>query len=82
MLGSIDGHPDVADGGRGGPRCFDRGRLSASIYLLVEESMPVQPSWIGKWSTTFQLLTLAVALVTLHDPVSYCIRLSCRSLSR
>jgi len=39
----------------------------AAIYLLVEENMPVRPSWIGKFSTTFQLLTLAVALVTLHD---------------
>jgi len=38
-----------------------------AIYLLVEENMPVRPSWIGKFSTTFQLLTLAVALVTLHD---------------
>jgi len=38
-----------------------------AIYLLVEENMAVRPSWIGKWSTTFQLLTLAVALVTLHD---------------
>ena len=39
-----------------------------AIYVLVEERMAVRPSWIGKWSTTFQLLTLAVALVTLHDP--------------
>jgi cardiolipin synthase len=39
-----------------------------AIYVLVEERMHVQPSWIGKWSTTFQLFTLAVALVTLHDP--------------
>jgi len=38
-----------------------------AIYLLVEERMAVRPSWIGKWSTTFQLLTLALALVTLHD---------------
>ncbi len=38
-----------------------------AIYLLVEEKMIVRPSWIGKWSTTFQLLTLAVALVMLHD---------------
>jgi cardiolipin synthase len=38
-----------------------------AIYLLVEENMAVRPSWIGKWSTTFQLMTLAVALVTLHD---------------
>jgi len=39
----------------------------AAIYLLVEENMAVRPSWVGKLSTTFQLLTLAVALVTLHD---------------
>ena len=39
----------------------------AAIYLLVEENMPVRPSWIGKLSTTLQLLTLALALVTLHD---------------
>lgn len=38
-----------------------------AIYLLVEERMAVRPSWIGKWSTTFQLLTLALALVMLHD---------------
>ena len=38
-----------------------------AIYVLVDEKMAVQPSWIGKWSTTFQLFTLAVALVTLHD---------------
>jgi cardiolipin synthase len=38
-----------------------------AIYLLVAERMAVRPSWIGKLSTTFQLLTLAVALVTLHD---------------
>lgn len=39
-----------------------------AIYLLVEEKMAVRPSWIGKWSTTFQLFTLAVALAMLHDP--------------
>jgi cardiolipin synthase len=38
------------------------------IYVLVEERMQVRPSLIGKWSTTFQLLTLAVALLMLHDP--------------
>jgi len=38
-----------------------------AIYVLVEEKLAVRPSWIGKWSTTFQLFTLAVALVTLHD---------------
>lgn len=38
-----------------------------AIYLLVEEKMAVRPSWIGKWSTTLQLFTLAVALVSLHD---------------
>jgi len=38
-----------------------------AIYLLVEEKMAVRPSRIGKWSTSLQLLTLAVALVELHD---------------
>lgn len=38
-----------------------------AIYVLVEEKMAVRPSWIGKWSTTLQLFTLAVALVSLHD---------------
>ncbi|MGZ8423993.1 MAG: CDP-alcohol phosphatidyltransferase family protein [Candidatus Binatia bacterium] len=38
-----------------------------AIYILVEEKFAVRPSAIGKWSTTLQLFTLAVALVTLHD---------------
>ena len=38
------------------------------IYLLVEERLQVRPSLIGKWSTTLQLLTLATALLNLHDP--------------
>lgn len=38
------------------------------IYVLVEERLQVRPSWIGKWSTTLQLLTLGVALLMLHDP--------------
>jgi len=38
------------------------------IYFLIEERLPVRPSLIGKWSTTLQLLTLAVALLMLHDP--------------
>jgi cardiolipin synthase len=38
------------------------------IYVLVDEPKEVRPSLVGKWSTTFQLLTLAVALVQLHDP--------------
>jgi cardiolipin synthase len=38
------------------------------VYLLVEERFEVKPSRIGKWSTTLQLLTLAVALTLLHDP--------------
>jgi cardiolipin synthase (CMP-forming) len=38
-----------------------------AIYVLVEEKIAVRPSSIGKWSTTFQLFTLAVALVALHD---------------
>jgi cardiolipin synthase len=40
----------------------------AIIYFLVEERLEVKPTRVGKWSTTFQLLTLAVALVMLHDP--------------
>ncbi len=40
----------------------------ALIYFLVEERLQVRPTRAGKWSTTFQLLTLAVALVMLHDP--------------
>lgn len=39
-----------------------------AIYFLVGERLPVRPSLIGKWSTTLQLLTLAVALLMLHDP--------------
>ena len=38
------------------------------IYLLVEEPLQVRPTLIGKWSTTLQLLTLAIALLMLHDP--------------
>ncbi len=38
------------------------------IYFLVDERWQVRPSRIGKWSTTFQLLTLALALALLHDP--------------
>jgi cardiolipin synthase len=38
------------------------------IYFLVDERLQVRPSLIGKWSTTVQLLTLAVALLVLHDP--------------
>jgi cardiolipin synthase len=37
------------------------------IYVLVDERLQVRPSWLGKWSTTLQLLTLAVALLNLHD---------------
>jgi cardiolipin synthase len=38
------------------------------IYFLVEERILVRPSLVGKWSTTLQLFTLAVALLVLHDP--------------
>jgi cardiolipin synthase len=38
------------------------------IYFLVEERLQVKPTIIGKWSTTFQLLTLAIVLVTLDQP--------------
>lgn len=37
------------------------------IYILVDERLQVRPSLLGKWSTTLQLLTLALALVMLHD---------------
>ena len=37
------------------------------VYFLVEERWQVRPSRIGKWSTTCQLLTLALALALLHD---------------
>jgi cardiolipin synthase len=40
----------------------------AIIYILVDERLQVRPSLIGKWSTTLQLLTLALALLMLHDP--------------
>ena len=39
----------------------------AIIYVLVEERLQVRPSLTGKWSTTLQLLTLALALLMLHD---------------
>ena len=38
------------------------------VYILVDERLHVSPSSIGKWSTTLQLLTLALALAWLHDP--------------
>lgn len=37
------------------------------IYMTVEEPLQVKPSFLGKWSTTLQLLTLAVAVLMLHD---------------
>jgi cardiolipin synthase (CMP-forming) len=37
------------------------------IYLLVEERFPAKPSFIGKCSTFLQLITLGVALLSLHD---------------
>ena len=40
----------------------------AIIYIFVDERLQVKPSLIGKWSTTLQLLTLAIALLMLHDP--------------
>jgi cardiolipin synthase len=40
----------------------------AIIYFLVEERLQVRPSLIGKLSTALQLLTLALALLMLHDP--------------
>ena len=43
------------------------------IYFLIEERLQVRPSRIGKWSTTFQLLTVASALALLHDPKMFSI---------
>jgi cardiolipin synthase len=40
----------------------------AVIYLMLEERPEIKPTRIGKWSTMFQLLTLGVALVRLHQP--------------
>jgi len=39
-----------------------------AIYFLVGERLLVQPSLMGKWSTTMQLLTLGLALGLLHNP--------------
>lgn len=39
-----------------------------AVYFLVDERLAVRPSLIGKWSTTMQLLTLALALALLHSP--------------
>ena len=38
------------------------------IYFLVEQRLEVRPSFVGKWSTTFQLLTMTLALALLHEP--------------
>ena len=38
------------------------------IYFLVEERLAVRPSLIGKLSTVFQLVTVGVVLLFLHDP--------------
>ncbi len=38
------------------------------IYFLVEERMVVQPSFIGKLNTVFQLVTVGVILLFMHDP--------------
>ncbi|HSK30607.1 MAG TPA: hypothetical protein VLA17_11650, partial [Candidatus Limnocylindria bacterium] len=44
------------------------------IYVLVEERPQVKPTRVGKWSTTFQLLTLALALTLLYDPNLFSVR--------
>jgi cardiolipin synthase len=44
------------------------------IYVLVEERFEAKPTRVGKWSTTFQLLTLAVALTLLYDPGLFSVR--------
>lgn len=38
------------------------------IYFLAGERMAVQPSFIGKLNTVFQLVTVGVVLLFLHDP--------------
>ncbi|MBI2540998.1 MAG: CDP-diacylglycerol--glycerol-3-phosphate 3-phosphatidyltransferase [Deltaproteobacteria bacterium] len=38
------------------------------IYFMVEERLVVQPSFIGKLNTVFQLVTVGVVLLFLHDP--------------
>jgi len=38
------------------------------IHLMWNERPEIKPTRIGKWSTTFQLLTLGVALAFLHQP--------------
>ena len=37
------------------------------IYFMVEERLVVQPSFIGKLNTVFQLVTVGVVLLFLHD---------------
>ena len=37
------------------------------IYFLVEERLVVQPSFIGKLNTVFQLVTVGVVLLFLYD---------------
>ena len=38
------------------------------IYFLVEERLVVQPSFIGKLNTVFQLVTVGVILLFRYDP--------------
>jgi cardiolipin synthase len=38
------------------------------LYFLVGDRPKVQPTWLGKTSTFFQLFTVGFALVVLHDP--------------
>ena len=40
----------------------------AVIYLMFNERPEIKPTRIGKWSTTFQLLTLGVALAIVARP--------------
>ncbi|MGE5219650.1 MAG: CDP-alcohol phosphatidyltransferase family protein [Chloroflexota bacterium] len=66
MLGSIDGIPAwlaVVVVARDALIILGYG----IIYFLVDERLEVRPSRLGKWSTSLQLLTLAIALVMLHD---------------
>lgn len=41
------------------------------LYLIVGDRPKVQPTWIGKMSTFFQLLTVGVVLALLHDPTLF-----------
>ena len=41
----------------------------AIVYYVTEEKFEARPTFIGKSSTLLQLVTLAVALAALHNPI-------------